>query len=116
MLRIILSNSKQRIILSNSKYLIRYLNKVIRPFVLILPRMSRYVKAFKAKNGNKYKNNKLMFFHIDDGKSLKKYETIWTKIEGLLNIELNALPVYDDEYKKNKKEHMVIKFILILAV
>ena len=43
-----------------------------------------------------------MFFHIDDGKSLKKNKTIWTKIEDLLNIELNALPVYDDEYKKIK--------------
>ena len=28
--------------------------------------------------------------------AIKKYKTIWTKLEGLKNIDLNALPVYDD--------------------
>ena len=37
-----------------------------------------------------------MSFHMDDEKLLEKYKTIWTKIEDLKNIELNALPVYDD--------------------
>ena len=36
---------------SNSKYLTGYLN-VIRPLVLILPKMSGYVKTFKDKNIN----------------------------------------------------------------
>ena len=43
-----------------------------------------------------------MSLHIDDGKLLKKYEAIRTKIEGLKNIELNGLPVYDDRYIKTK--------------
>ena len=44
----------------------------------------------------KIKNNKSMSFRIDDEKLLKKCKTICTKIEDLKDIELNALPVYDD--------------------
>ena len=43
-----------------------------------------------------------MSFHIDDEKLLEKYKAIWTKIEDLKNIELNALPVSDDKYIKSK--------------
>ena len=46
--------------------------------------------------------HKLMSFHIDDDKLLKKYKTIWAKIEDLKNLELNALLVYDDRYTKTK--------------
>ena len=61
---------------TNSKYLIRYLDKVIRPSVLILPKMSGYVQTFKVKD----KSNELMSFHIGEEKLLEKYKTIWTKI------------------------------------
>ena len=64
--------------------------------------MSGYVKTFKIKDEDKYKNNNLIPFRIDDEKLLKKYKAIWTKIEDLKNIELNALPVYDDRYMKTK--------------
>ena len=53
---------------TNSKYLIGYLDKFIRPLVLIMPKISRYVKTFKVKDDDKDKNNKLMSFHIDDEK------------------------------------------------
>ena len=33
--------------------------------------MSGYVKTFNVKNGDKYKNNKLMSFWIDDERLLK---------------------------------------------
>ena len=87
---------------NNSKYLIGYLDEVIRPSILILPKMSGYVKTFKDKGGDKNKCNKLMSLHKDDEKLLEKYKTIWTKAEDLKNIELNALPVYDDRYIKTK--------------
>ena len=79
-----------------------YLHEVIRSLVLILPKMSGYVQTFKNKDGDKdkNKNNELMPFCINDDKPLEKYKTICTKIEDLKNIELNALPVYDDRYKK----------------
>ena len=44
--------------------MIGYLDKAIRPLVLIMPKMSGYVKTFKVKEGN----NKLMSFRIDNEK------------------------------------------------
>ena len=41
------------------------------------------VETFKDQDGNKNKNNKLMSLRKDDDKLLKKYKTIWTKIEDL---------------------------------
>ena len=55
-----------------------------------------YVTTFKVKDGDKYKNNKLISFRIDDEKLLEKYKAISTMTEVLKNIELNYLPVYDD--------------------
>ena len=55
---------------NNSKYLIGHLDdEVIEPLVLILDKMSGYVKRLKAKDGNK--DNKLMSFHIDNEKLLE---------------------------------------------
>ena len=48
------------------------------------------------------KNDKSMSLCIDNDKLLEKYKTIWTKIGNLKNIELNALPFYDDRYIKTK--------------
>ena len=48
---------------TNSKYLIGMkFDKAIRPLVLIMPKMSAYVKTFRVED----KINKLMFFLIDD--------------------------------------------------
>ena len=62
---------------TNSKYLIGYLDITVRLLVLIIPKMTGYVKTFKVKEGN----NKLMSFRIDGEKLLEKYKAIWTKIE-----------------------------------
>ena len=62
--------------------------------------MSGCVKTFKGKDREKDKNNNLMSFCIYDEKLLETYKAIWTKIEDLKDIELNALPVYDDRYRK----------------
>ena len=58
--------------------------------------MSGYVRRFKVKDGDKDKNYKIMSFRIDNENLLEKYKTIWTKIEDLKNIDLNALLVYDN--------------------
>ena len=83
---------------TNSKYLIGYLNKVIRPLVLILSKMSGYVKTFKITD----KSNNLMSSCINDEKVLEKYKAIWTKIDDLKSTELNAFPVYDNRYIETK--------------
>ena len=49
--------------------MIGYLDKAIRPLVLIMLKMSGYVKTFKVKEGN----NKLMSLRIDDENLLEKY-------------------------------------------
>ena len=57
--------------------------------------MSEYVKNIKVKGGDK--NNKFMFFvQTMISSILEKHKTIWTKIEEMQSISLNALPVYDD--------------------
>ena len=71
---------------NNSKYLIGYLNKVIRPLHYLwycpkwgnMLRMSEYVKIFKVRYGDKDKNNKLISFSIDDDKLLEKHKTMST--------------------------------------
>ena len=83
---------------TNSKYSIGCLDKIIRSLVLIMPKMSGYVKTFKVKEGN----NRLMSFRIDDEKLLERYKAIWTKSEDLKNNALNPIPVYDDIYIKTK--------------
>ena len=62
---------------SNSKYFIGYLDKVIKPLVLILPKISRYVKTITFKD--KDKNDKFTSFRRDDEKLLENYKTIWIK-------------------------------------
>ena len=83
-------------------FLEEYLDKVTRPLVLILPKISG--KTFKVKDGDKDTSNKLMSFHIDDDKLLEKNKTTWTKIEELLRkyVKFNALPVFADRYIKTK--------------
>ena len=68
-------------------------DKAIKPLDLIMPKISGYVKKIKVED----KINKLVSFIIDDDMLLEKYKSIWTKIENIRNIELNALPVYDDK-------------------
>ena len=87
---------------TNSKYLIGYLGELQRPLVLVLSKISGYVKNFNFKDGDNDKNNKLMSFHIEDDKLLEKYKSIWTKIEGLWNIKFSFLTVYENRYLKTK--------------
>ena len=75
-------------------YATKKLLKMLR--LIIMPEMKEYVNAFKVKNGDKDKHNKLMSFHIVDEKLLQKYKGIWTKIEDIKNIKLNAITVYDE--------------------
>ena len=80
--------------------MIEYLDKVIRPLILKLPKMrgyvKGYVKTFKIKHGDKVKNNLLMM------RGYKKCKAIRIKIEYLKDTELNALPVCDYRYIKTK--------------
>ena len=66
-----------------SNYLIGYSDKAIRPLILIMLKMSGYVKTFKVKDGDKNKNNKLISFCIDNEKLLEKSKNSRNKSEDL---------------------------------
>ena len=83
---------------NNSNYLIGYLDEVIKP--RILSKMNGYIKTYKDKYGNK--DNKLIFFRIDDENLFKICKAICTKIEDLKTIKLTVISVFDDRYIKNK--------------
>ena len=87
---------------TNSNHFIGYVDEVMRPLVLVLPKTSGYVKIFKVKYGDKYKNKKFMSMLVDVEKLLENYKTILAKIEDLKNIELNTLHIFDDRYIKAK--------------
>ena len=80
-----------------------------------MPELTGYVKTFKLKGRNKDKNNKLIFLEMHVDKLFEKNKTIWTKMEGLLNIKLNALPVHGESHIKIKIETYKVNFILILS-
>ena len=84
----------------SSEYLNIYLGVVMRALVLILPKMSRFVKTFKNKGGYKEKNNELMYLFIYDYIILENNKIVWTNIEDLKSIEIVALSVYDGRYMK----------------
>ena len=65
---LIIQLSQNQLKRTNSQYLIGYLNKAIRPLILIIPNMSGYVKTFKVKDSYKGKFNKLMILLIVDEK------------------------------------------------
>ena len=53
--------------------------------------MSGYIKYFE--NGRKN-----MSFVIKEDDVLDKYNEIWDKIKGKLNIKFYSMPVYDEKY------------------
>ena len=59
------------------------LKNIVISLVSVLPEESGYVKTFKVKDGDKDKNSKLISLHINRGKLLETYKTIWIKIEDL---------------------------------
>ena len=72
---------------TNSMHFIRIKrDKAIRPSVLIMPKMIWYIKTLEIED----KISKLTSSRVDDEKLLEKNKAIWTKIEDLRNIELDA--------------------------
>ena len=61
---------------TNFNCLIEFLEKVIRPLLLILPKISGFAKTFIVKNRDKDKNQRQKSFRIDDEKLLEKYKTV----------------------------------------
>ena len=58
---------------------------------MILPQMTGYLKYFE--NGGKS-----MSLVVKSDMCLNKYNEIWDKIKGKLNIKFHCMPVYDEKY------------------
>ena len=61
-----------------------------------LPQMTGYFRKFNE--------NSTMSFRVKDKQLLKSYNIIWEKIEKLMKIQFESMPVYgdDDKYMKTK--------------
>ena len=68
---------------------------VIRPFCVILPQISRYIKYFE--NGEKN-----MSFKIEEKSVYLKYSEIWNKFKSILNVKFDSQPIYDEKYMKSE--------------
>ena len=77
-------------------YFIGYLEGgIVKPFCIILPQMSGYIKYFE----NGCKN---MSFLVEDDKVRKKYDKIWDVIENKLGIKFDSEPIYKYKYLKTR--------------
>ena len=79
------------------KYFIGYIdNDIIRPLYIKLPQMTGYFKKFNE--------NLAMSFRVTDKQLLKNYNSVWEKIEKLMGVDFESMPVYcdDNKYIKTK--------------
>ena len=94
----ILVSKKESYINKNSyKYFIGYNdNDIISPICTKLPDITGYVREFDE--------NAAMSFVLKDKELLKNYIRIWEKIEKLIKINSESMPIYsdDDKYLKTK--------------
>ena len=68
---------------------------IVKPLCIILPQMSGYIKYFDIGSKN-------MSFMVKNDDVLDKYNEIWDKIKGTLDMNLHSMPVYDKKYIKAK--------------
>ena len=74
-------------------------NHKFKPFDIMLPKTSAYVKRY-------YGKTKWMYFLIEDNDLLEKYNTIWDKVRTDIRKEFDSKPVYNKEFLKTKiKSH-----------
>ena len=69
--------------------------EIVKPLCIILPQMSAYIKYFE-------KGSKNMSFSIKIDRVLDKYNEIWDKNKGTINIKFHSMPVCDEKYVKAK--------------
>ena len=69
--------------------------EIFKPFCIILPQMSGYIKYFE--NGDKN-----MSFLIKDDEMWEKYENIWDLIKNKLGIKFHSERVYEQKFLKAK--------------
>ena len=78
------------------KYFICYNeSEIVKSLCIILPQLNAYVKYFE--NGGKN-----ISFVTKDDDVLDKYNEIWDKVKGKLNIKFHSMSIYDEKCIKAK--------------
>ena len=98
-----LKNVEQIVVSDKSKhsyegftYFIGYQEgEIIKPWCIILPQMSGYIKYFENGETN-------MYFLIKDDEVWEKYENIWDVIKNKLCITFHSEPIYKQKHLKAK--------------
>ena len=74
-----------------------YNNPKLKRLHIMLPKTNAYVKSYD-------RQTKWMYFFIEDGDLLQKYNTIWDKVSADIKKEFDSEPVYSKKYLKIKKK------------
>ena len=78
------------------KYVIGYKEgEIVKSLCIILPQLNAYIKYFE----NGVKN---ISFVTKDDDVLDKYNEIWDKVKGKLNIKFHSMSIYDEKCIKAK--------------
>ena len=79
------------------KYFIAYLynGNNVKPLNIMLPKIRTYLKIYDGQT-------KWMYFLIEEGDLLEKYNTIWDKVSADIKKEFDSEPVYNKNYFKTK--------------
>ena len=81
----------------NYKYFLGYIDAdyKIKPFSIILPNTSAYIKSYDTKT-------KWMSFFIKDEESSKICDNIWNKVSNSMKNKSDSKPLYNKEFLKAK--------------
>ena len=72
-----------------------YIDHKVKLLHTILPKTSAYLKSYDIKIEWRY-------FLIKDDELLEKYFIIWDKVSADVKKTINSMPVYNEEFLKNK--------------
>ena len=66
----------------------------IKPFSIVLPKTSAYVKSYDGKT-------KWMYFLNENDESLEEYDDIWNNVSSSIEMEFYRKPIYNKRIVKS---------------
>ena len=69
----------------------------VKPLHIILPKTRAYIQSYD-------RQTKWMYFLIEDGDLLEKYNTIWDRVSADIKNEFDSEPVYNKIFFENQNK------------